>query len=213
MQDAAPAVVSNIKLENSVFGNRIDVLDNLEKNKDISIATAIVLGARFPYFSPAGRLGNDYFVDGGYFDNSGAGVVHEMILDLQELIHDTLSINPSHPFKKIKFHIVHITNKTESIIERNKVHPLINDLAAPIKTILGSYTSQTDFNNVRLQRYLLEIYNNEDTYHDINLYQQGEEDVYPMNWSISNQSLKNINKRLQSHTDMKKLIQFIQAPN
>jgi hypothetical protein len=213
MQDASPAVVSNIKLENSVFGNRIDVLDNLEKNKDISIATAIVLGARFPYFSPAGRLGNDYFVDGGYFDNSGAGVVHEMILDLQELIHDTLSINPSHPFKKIKFHIVHITNKTESIIERNKVHPLINDLAAPIKTILGSYTSQTDFNNVRLQRYLLEIYNNEDTYHDINLYQQGEEDVYPMNWSISNQSLKNINKRLQSHTDMKKLIQFIQAPN
>ncbi len=213
MQDAAPAVVSNIKLENSVFGNRIDILDNLEKNKDISIATAIVLGARFPYFSPAGRLGNDYFVDGGYFDNSGAGVVHEMILDLQELIHDTLTINPNHPFKKIKFHIVHITNKTETITERSKVHPLINDLAAPIKTILGSYTSQTDFNNVRLQRYLLEIYNNKDTYHDINLYQQGEEDVYPMNWSISKQSLKNINKRLQSHTDMKNLIQFIQAPN
>jgi len=136
-----------------------------------------------------------------------------MILDLQELIRDTLSINPNHPFKKIKFHIVHITNKTESITERSKVHPLINDLAAPIKTILGSYTSQTDFNNVRLQRYLLEIYNNEDTYHDINLYQQGEEDVYPMNWSISKQSLENINKRLQSHTDMKKLIQFIQAPN
>jgi len=213
MQDASPAVVSNIKLETSVFGKRIDILDNLEKDKDISIATAIVLGARFPYFSPAGRLGNDYFVDGGYFDNSGAGVIHEMILDLQDLIHDSTSINPNHPFNKIKFHIVHITNKTASIIEKGKVHPLINDLAAPIKTILGSYTSQTDINNLRLQRYLLEIYNNEDTYHEINLYQEGEPDVYPMNWSISKQSLMNINKRLQSHTDMKKLIAFIQAPN
>ena len=213
MQDASPAVVSNIKLETAVFGKRIDILDNLEKDKDISIATAIVLGARFPYFSPAGRLGNDYFVDGGYFDNSGAGVIHEMILDLQELIHDSTAINPNHPFKKIKFHIVHITNKTASIIEKGKVHPLINDLAAPIKTILGSYTSQTDINNLRLQRYLLEIYNNEDTYHEINLYQEGEPDVYPMNWSISKQSLMNINKRLQSHDDMKKLIAFIQAPN
>jgi hypothetical protein len=53
MQDASPAVVSNIKLETAVFGKRIDILDNLEKDKDISIATAIVLGARFPYFSPA----------------------------------------------------------------------------------------------------------------------------------------------------------------
>ena len=213
MQDASPAVVSNIKLETAVFGKRIDILDNLEKDKDISIATAIVLGARFPYFSPAGRLGNDYFVDGGYFDNSGAGVIHEMILDLQDLIHDSLTINPNHPYKKIKFHIIHITNKTASIIEKGKVHPLINDLAAPIKTILGSYTSQTDINNLRLQRYLLEINNNEDTYHEINLYQEGEPDVYPMNWSISKQSLENINKRLHSHTDMKKLIEFIQAPN
>jgi DNA-binding XRE family transcriptional regulator len=136
-----------------------------------------------------------------------------MILDLQDLIHDSLTINSNHPYKKIKFHIIHITNKTASIIEKGKVHPLINDLAAPIKTILGSYTSQTDINNLRLQRYLLEINNNEDTYHEINLYQEGEADVYPMNWSISKQSLENINKRLHSHTDMKKLIEFIQAPN
>ncbi|MFM1969374.1 MAG: hypothetical protein RL152_751 [Bacteroidota bacterium] len=213
MQDASPAVVSNIKLDTSIFGNRIDILDNLEKEKDISIATAVVLGARFPYFSPAGRLGNDYFVDGGYFDNSGAGVVHEMILDLQNIINDSIAINPNHPYKKIRFHIVHITNKTEQKVERGKIHPLVNDLAAPIKTILGSYTSQTDFNNLRLQKYLLEIYKNEDTYHTINLYKEGEEDRYPMNWSISTQSLSSINKRLTNHQSMEELIKFIQAPN
>ena len=213
MQDASPAVVSNIKLDTSIFGNRIDILDNLEKEKDISIATAVVLGARFPYFSPAGRLGNDYFVDGGYFDNSGAGVVHEMILDLQNIINDSIAVNPNHPYKKIRFHIVHITNKTEQKIETGKTHPLVNDLAAPIKTILGSYSSQTDFNNLRLQKNLLEIYKNEDTYHTINLYKEGEEDRYPMNWSISAQSLNSINKRLANHRSMEDLIKLIQAPN
>jgi predicted acylesterase/phospholipase RssA len=213
MQDASPAVLSNIKLDTSIFGNRIDILDNVEKGKDISIATAVVLGARFPYFSPAGRLGNDYFVDGGYFDNSGAGVVHEMILDLQNIINDSLALNPNHPYKKIRFHIVHITNKTELKIERGKTHPLVNDLAAPIKTILGSYSSQTDFNNLRLQKYLREVYKNEDTYHTINLYKEGEEDRYPMNWSISSQSLKSINSRLANHESIEALINLIQAPN
>lgn len=213
MQDASPAVVSNIKLDTSIFGNRIDILDNLEKGKDISIATAVVLGARFPYFSPAGRLGNDYFVDGGYFDNSGAGVVHEMILDLQNIINDTLAVNPNHPYQKIRFHIVHISNKTEQKVERGKIHPLVNDLAAPIKTILGSYSSQTDFNNLRLQKYLREIYKNVDTYHSINLYKEGEEDRFPMNWSISEQSLQSINKRLANHTAIEELIRLIQAPN
>jgi hypothetical protein len=78
---------------------------------------------------------------------------------------------------------------------------------------LGSYTSQTDFNNLRLQKYLLEIYKNEDTYHTINLYKEGEEDRYPMNWSISAQSLNSINKRLANHRSMEEFIKLIQAPN
>ena len=213
MQDASPAVVSNIKIDNSIFGKRIDVLDQIEKEKDISIATAIVLGARFPYFSPAGRLGNDYYVDGGYFDNSGAGVVHEMLLDLQDLISDSLKINPNHPYKKIRFNIVHITNQSEVNEITRKTHPLVNDLAAPIKTILGSYASQTDYNNFRLEKYVSEIYGSKQYYHSINLYKKGEADTYPMNWSISAQSLQNINKRLNRNETIEAFIQTIQAPN
>ncbi len=213
MQDASPAVVSNIKIDNSIFGKRIDVLDQIEKDKDISIATAIVLGARFPYFSPAGRLGNDYYVDGGYFDNSGAGVVHEMLLDLQDLISDSLKINPNHPYKKIRFNIVHITNQSEVNEITRKTHPLVNDLAAPIKTILGSYASQTDYNNFRLEKYVSEIYGSKEYYHTINLYKKGEADTYPMNWSISAQSLQNINKRLDRNEAIEAFIQTIQAPN
>lgn len=207
MQDGEPAVVSNIKIEKEVFGKRIDVMNTLDQNKDLSVASAVVLGARFPYFSPAGRIGNEYFVDGGYFDNSGAGVVHEMILDLQAMIIDSTKNNPKHPYGKIRFNVLHITNETETVKKIEKTHPLINDLAAPVKTILGSYASQTDINNLRLYKYLLEIYKGDTTYRSINLYKKTEEETYPMNWSISDQSLIRMQKRLLGHPGIREIVQ------
>ena len=173
MQDGAPAVVSNLKIEKNVFGKRIDVLRSLDSKQDLSVATAVTLGARFPYFSPAGRIEKQYFVDGGYFDNSGAGVVHEMILDLQSMIMDSIKNNPLHPYQKIRFNVLHITNETEAEKKMEETHPIVNDLAAPVKTILGSYSSQTDINNLRLYKYLLEIYKRDTTYRSINLYKKG----------------------------------------
>jgi hypothetical protein len=82
---------------------------------------------------------------------------------------------------------------------------LVNDLAAPIKTIMGSYASQTDFNNLRLYKYLLELYKGDTTYHTINLYRKGEIDDFPMNWSISKQSLEKMNDRLKNHEKIKEL--------
>ena len=209
MQDGVPAVVSNINIEKNVFGKRIDVLKSLNSSQDLSVATAVALGARFPYFSPAGRIGDQYFVDGGYFDNSGAGVVHEMILDLQSMITDSIQHNPQHPYKKIQFNVLHITNQTETEKKIEKIHPFINDLAAPVKTILGSYASQTDINNLRLYKYLLEIYKGDTTYRSINLYKKGEEDGYPMNWSISDQSLTRMNKRLATHEGIASIVKSI----
>ena len=206
MQDGAPGVISNIRLENEVSGKRIDILGLLEKDESIHISTAVVLGARFPYFSPAGRIKDQYFVDGGYFDNSGSGIVHEMILDLQQMITDTLKANSLHPFKKIRFHVVHISNQTEKKDQLRKIHPLVNDLAAPIKTIMGSYASQTDFNNLRLNKYLMELYKGDTTFRIINLYKKDEANYFPMNWSISDSSLKKMNQRLINNVEIKAMI-------
>ncbi|NBO59321.1 MAG: patatin-like phospholipase family protein, partial [Chitinophagia bacterium] len=178
MQDGTPGLISNVKFENEISEKRIDILGLLDQNQSMNISTAVVLGARFPYFSPAGRIKDQYFVDGGYFDNSGGGIVHEMILDLQHLITDTLNLHPDHPYQKIRFHVIHISNQADGKNKIRKIHPLVNDLAAPIKTIMGSYASQTDFNNLRLYKYLLELYDGDTTYHTINLYQKGETDFF-----------------------------------
>ncbi len=211
MQDGAPAVISNVKLNASSNSSRVDVLDILEPNEDISIASSIVLGARFPYFSPAGRIKEQYFVDGGYFDNSGAGVVHEMILDLNKMISDTLQKNPDHHFGKIRFHVIHISNQIETEKKFTKVHPIINDLGAPIKTILGSYSSQTDINNLRLSKNLQDIYHSDEYYTVLNLYKKNQSEVYPMNWSISSLSLEKIKERLNKNEELDKLIRTINS--
>jgi len=205
MQDGAPGYISNIQLKNDLSGKRIDVIDQLGEKETMKLSTAVVLGARFPYFSPAGRINNQYFVDGGYFDNSGGGIVHEMILDLHGMIEDTLRLNPDHPFRQLRFHVIHISNQAEGKNRIKKIHPLVNDLAAPIKTIMGSYERQTDFNNIRLSKYLAELYKDETTFHSINLYKKGESDIFPMNWSISAQSLEKINQRLREHEDLDSL--------
>jgi hypothetical protein len=126
---------------------------------------------------------------------------------------DSLKINTNHPYKKIRFNIIHITNQSDVKELTKRTHPLVNDLAAPIKTILGSYASQTDFINFRLEKYLSEIYGNKKYYHSINLYKKGEADTYPMNWSISSQSLKSINRRLENNEGIPALVQTILAPN
>ncbi|MEY2835492.1 MAG: hypothetical protein RLZZ557_1154, partial [Bacteroidota bacterium] len=74
--------------------------------------------------------------------------------------------------------------------------PLLNDLAAPLLTLTNAHARQTDFNNLRLKKYLQEINGNEEAYRVINLYENGLADELPMNWKLSPNALERINKRL-----------------
>lgn len=199
MQDGRPGVISNFQLDDATntFGKRLDVLNLLAKDTDIRLSTAIVMGARFPYVSPAGRidkLGNDsianYFVDGGYFDNSGAGVVHEMIIGLYELIRrwnvgDSVGKGL---VNKLSFYVIHITNSPSGSPRLEKVHPIKNDLLAPITTLAGAYGAQTDVNDSRLKKYLQLTYAPDNSHYQVaELYNHISQDTlnFPMNWTIS----------------------------
>jgi hypothetical protein len=154
MQDGEPSVISTIAIDPLTFNNRIDVLARLTGNNDMKLSTAVVLGASFPYVSPAGRIDAYkflqkgptefpfYFVDGGYVDNSGAGVVHEMIIKLSSLRDSICRSNTDTVFRsncqKITFYVMHISNGPEGDILLKRVNPFVNDLAAPIKTLMGA---------------------------------------------------------------------------
>ncbi len=76
------------------------------------MASAAILGARFPYLSPAGRIRNEYFVDGGYFDNSGAGVVQELIQGIFDIVEKDRRVGGKLylQIQRLHFKVLHIVN-------------------------------------------------------------------------------------------------------
>jgi predicted acylesterase/phospholipase RssA len=188
MQDGRPSVISNIKADENIFSRRVDILARLPVGKDMKLSTAVVMGARFPYISPAGRIDSSYYVDGGYFDNSGAGFVHEMLMELNRIIADTLQKNPNHYFKNLKFYVLHSQNGGNGDKLLKKIHPVWNDLGSPLLTMVGGFTTQTSVNDLRLKTYMQDMYRKtgETGYFRINLYtNKKNEEEYPMNWAIS----------------------------
>jgi hypothetical protein len=238
MQDGNPGLISNIDVDTAVFGRRVDVLDLLKPGTDIPLSTAVVMGARFPYLSPAGRIDErlsngskrkHYFVDGGYFDNSGAGAVHEILISLENMIHsDSILIHTYNQsaLSKIRFIVIHVTNTPVSESKFEKIHPFQNDLAAPLLTLAGSYGTQTSVNDSRLDNYIRSLYREDSLrmnmgfdrmYFDINLYKDIRnmsdtlpEEPYPMNWSISDTTLHRMQNRLYHHPALDELTRKIQ---
>jgi predicted acylesterase/phospholipase RssA len=220
MQDGNPGVISNIKISDTDFNGRTDVLSLLKKQQDMKLSTGVVLGASFPYLSPAGRIDYkkcdtcteqpNYFVDGGYFDNSGAGVVFEMIFNLQKIIAADTTIKNKN---KLEFNIIHITNENLDDIALKSVNPLMNDLAAPFKTLLGAYGTQTSVNDLRLKNFVNSLYNDKLHYSRISLYIKNDPMSYAMNWVISKYVLDAIDKRLNTHPELSSLIKKLNTKN
>jgi predicted acylesterase/phospholipase RssA len=240
MQDGNPALISNIKMDSSISKARLDILSQIESGKDMNLSTATILSARFPYLSPAGLIiekrpdpaipghllkQHHYYVDGGYFDNSGAGIVQEMIQKIERLKNDTLAGASEgikfnlKQLKKLRYVIVHITNSKLRNDNLERIHPFKNDFFAPIVTIAGTYGSQTAVNNTRLEDYFYSLNKYEklnrdsvlNKYFDINLYTRDPKDDYPMNWVISNAVRKKMNERLGQQDELNTLIRALKS--
>lgn len=203
-QDSKPGVLSNILIDDSTFNGRVDVLSLLGSDEDMRMSSAVVLGARFPYISPAGGIHEQYFVDGGYFDNSGAGVITELLLTME-----AMAANPvrypatASAYKKLRFRVLHISNSTAETGSFVPLHPMANDLAAPVRAIVGSYGMQTTVNDERLKRYLRKLNNVHGsewhTYNDLNLYRKNaNNEVYSLNWILSQNTRNRMDRALKS---------------
>ncbi|HLP64730.1 hypothetical protein [Flavobacterium sp.] len=205
-------VISNIKIT-PYFSNRMDVLqevdsDVCEKNRfsTIKLSTSVLLGARFPYVSPAGEINGKYFVDGGYFDNSGGGITLELVQYIKERIEESqedalkATNGPrrwalNQLLQKLQLKVLYISNGVpHNSNERNRLHPLINDVAAPLLTVFGTYGQQTNLSNNKLNIYMNKWYKNRrwNPYQKINLPYTANDTIipYPMNWVISDYNLK-----------------------
>lgn len=205
MQDAKPGVISTFALgHDPAFSGRLDVLDAMDPARTLSASTCAMLSARFPYVSPAGGVPmvtdttprTDYFVDGGYFDNSGAGLVLEMLMELR---HDTALAPLFAQFDPI---VLHISNGLANDAPPGPVNSVLNDLLAPVVTIAGAYGQQTDVNNLRLRRYMD---NRSCAWYELNLFKKNTAAYYPMSWVMSQVPRAGIRERVENDPDIERL--------
>jgi hypothetical protein len=110
---------------------------------DVRLTTAAHDSARFAYVSPAGRLlslaGHDYdhVVDGGYFENSGAATLQDVL--------DVLRRSPQTP--RLRFVVLYLCNAaercwgadTEITEDSPRLQPVnMTELFAPVRALLGA---------------------------------------------------------------------------
>jgi hypothetical protein len=149
-------------------------------------------------------------VDGGYFDNSGAGTVLEFIHELNDFMADSTQPEILKHRKRFTFHILHITNSEVVRRPAKDIHPLTNDLLAPVLTLAGMQGSSTSIGNGILIKAFKQF--NSDTANAMivfSLYDEswdpakntGEyEEGYPMSWALSDYQLHRIEAALRRAT-------------
>ncbi|HOY28826.1 MAG TPA: hypothetical protein PLR96_07615 [Flavobacteriales bacterium] len=205
VQDARPAVISSFALaSDSAFNGRLDVLADMLPEQTLSAASSAVLSARFPYVTPGGSVRmlcapdstgvraerSDLFVDGGYFDNSGAGLVLEMLMELE------CNARTWELYRYFEPIVLHISNGDPRETDPAPVNSVVNDLLAPVVTIVGAYGEQTDVNNQRLARYLA---NQDHAWVELNLFKGVDGEYYPMSWVMSQAPADSMRMRARTH--------------
>ncbi|MEX2235781.1 MAG: hypothetical protein WD824_26725 [Cyclobacteriaceae bacterium] len=211
VDNGMPGVISSVLLpENSQRQDVLSLVDSMgvhSSKGDLRLSTAAVLSSRFPYVSPAGKVFDRYYVDGGYFDNSGAGTVLEFIQALNQFMTDSTQQSIMRYRKRFTFHILHITNS--EIVRRpsKDIHPLTNDLFSPVLTLAGMQGSSTSIGDGILVNAFKQF--NTDTANAMIVYSLYDEtwdaakttgdyeEGYPMSWTLSDYQLNRMELALQ----------------
>lgn len=215
LQTGGPGILSSVRTS-TTFSSREDVLqlvdDTARKNPyraNIKLSTAVLLGARFPYLSPAGNVRGRYFVDGGYFDNSGAGITLELLQHIQSVARDTSNHHLGDLLRKIHLKVIYISNGSLQKGKARRLHPLANDAAAPLLALGSTRGEQTSMGNARLQQFLKQTGDScLDHFVALNLPMLHNDTIpYPMNWVISAYHLHRMEKNLEA-IDVKRVLEI-----
>jgi hypothetical protein len=177
------------------FADTLDIYHYTEEGKDMRLSTAIHNSARFTYVSPAGTLeGGIHVVDGGYFDNSGAITVMELIYAVRGKLKE---MN-----KTAQLKVIMINNKPEpdtggsagdqNIQAKQEIKPLriSAGFLAPIWTLLQVRTAHAAAAQDQLHR-LVETSGG--TY--ILLVPHTGKVTIPLGWTLSHEARKEMNEQ------------------
>lgn len=112
-------ITSNLVIDANLFTDALDYFKMISPQHDIAVSTAAHNSARFPYIDAAGTLMTegrmtDRIVDGGYFENFGAGSIYDLLRALNE----EKAAFEGKKGRAIKFFVIQISSDPELEIEQ-----------------------------------------------------------------------------------------------
>ena len=157
-------VITNLFPDNPLYSDgqlrterdthNITTLAKLAPALDLRLSTAVGLSARFPFITPAGSITSTVegrttkrrFVDGGYYDNSGAATMADVLLSMHAVGHeDTDDSQHEHqkPYKLIWIHIGFIDRSADRPGGSLHTWKGLGELLSPLRALLNTRSGRT----------------------------------------------------------------------
>lgn len=200
-------LVSNLRVlpekpGDDVEFNDVGDLHRFYAEQALPFSTAIHLSARFSYVSPAGGLVKKdklygRVVDGGYFENSGATTVIEILKALNQLS------KPGNVWEKVKPVVIHISNEpvdalyTDIRIDSDNKNPrtepagMLAELLSPPMTLLNTRDARGVY-----ARETLKWHVGESSFLHFGLCRKAEQVSIPLGWALSGVVQGEMNQQL-----------------
>jgi len=156
VEDGKPYTISSMGRDPDSFRRLVGDFYDFTPARDMRISTASLLSARFAYVSPAGTLrteginsnNSSSFVDGGYFDDSGADAAFSMLLEIQK------SFGQDKFRRLINPIIIFLKNSPEIPEPDGPGNTAFYQLSAPVKTFFHTLAYQSLYAAESLSNYI-----------------------------------------------------------
>jgi predicted acylesterase/phospholipase RssA len=181
---------------------------DIAEARDYSLIAMAGTSARFPYVSPSGYVGSGEFktrfVDGGYFDNSGATTVMEIY---QSLLAGRTTNPPAIPDRDAPIILMHIGNQlacdphdetSAASLACSRPQPArgFDEYLGPLRAVLATRTSRVDYTLAQLQQVSNRAMNN-GLLHEVVRIQMVDADVpIPLGWFLSTRAANEMARQL-----------------
>jgi hypothetical protein len=217
VENGYPYLICNISFTNTGISNKpgepglglIHDVYYYTAVKDLRISTASLLSARFPYVGPAGILSKNSqtagFVDGGYFDNTGANAAYQILTAIADKIENGADDPAAAKFKaKVLPIVIYLRNNPDTPETHDSGRAALYQLTAPIKAIFQVQSSHTANAVQRLKSY---ISMNSGYFIDVPLDSAGINDndslEVPMGWALSRAVQEQIDRQVTNTAEQK----------
>jgi predicted acylesterase/phospholipase RssA len=207
VEDGTPFLVSNIKLKKplgSIYPQLGSTGDFywFTSDLDVAISTASLLSARFPYVGPAGTCVRDNnfagFVDGGYFDNTGANTAYSCLSAIKTAFkEDPGDVENSVLRREIIPLVIYIKNGSVVTDQTFTGPTMLYQATAPIDCSFNTRESHTTNTLDRLEEYI-RIYRGIFATVSLESFDEADPAAFdiPLGWALSRSTQEEIDKRI-----------------